>query len=339
MEKNRSLKMELQRKVLGLNRKSLLCLITCLLLLLTSFGWYNTSIVPAAGVLVVDQQQTTVDGYSQIRNISSNWQSFTPSVDNITGVSLLIYNYNIENPSGRYLNISIDDNSDGSSPLANGTIDLSALAYHTYTWFDFIFPTVSITISLTYYIIVTDPTYTSETEEMEFAMAASILTDAYSGGQMKGYPNYDWAFKTYYGDPVFPELSIAAEAFYPDNMTYTYRIVERFSQVPITGATVTVLFNATQYSATDEDNGYYEVVLPYSSDPEIIDVTVEKTDIVTQTFTYSVYVDPPAVGKPPVDEYDPSALATFGLFSLVFVAPWIAVMGMQWTQRKKKNGR
>ncbi len=196
--------MSLQRKVLGLNRKSLLCLITCLLLLLTSFAWNNVSLVPAAGginALVVDQQQTTANFIPNI-DTTGWWQSFTPSVDNIAGVSVYIKNHSTENPSGRYLSIMVDDASDGSTPLASSTIDVSGLAIDQFAWFNYTFTPVSITISSTYYIIVKDPTWTTPDDQFHWCGAQN---NPYDGGMWSYYFEYDAAFKTYYDD-LFPEF-------------------------------------------------------------------------------------------------------------------------------------
>jgi hypothetical protein len=108
--------------------------------------------------------------------------------------------------------------------------------------------------------------------------------------------------KTVKSKLVFPQLLIVDEQFYQENITYTYRIIERTTQLPIIGASVTVLFNNTEYLATEEQNGYYTVVLPYSSDPESCEVTITKSGVETATFVYSLYIDPPAVGKPVISE-------------------------------------
>ncbi len=197
--------MSLQRKVLGLNRKSFLCLITCLLFLLTSFAWNKTSLVPAAGdinALVVDQQQITYDAGAGIDTMGY-WQSFTPSVDGIAGVSVYFRNRNAEDPSGRYLSIMVDNASDGSTPLANTTIDLSGVAVGPAAWFDYTFTTVSITISSTYYIIVKDPTFTTTDDEF---IGIFDTGNPYDGGVSNYGSSYDACFKTYYDDLVTPEF-------------------------------------------------------------------------------------------------------------------------------------
>ncbi len=191
--------------MLGLNKKSLLCLFTCLLFLLTSFAWNNTSIIPAAGginALVVDQQQTTYDvGVNLIT--THNWQSFTPSVDGIAGVSIYAFNDHTEDPTGRYLSIAVDDASDGSTPLASDTVDISGLTHKTGAWINITFTTVSITISSTYYILVADPSYTTPDDPI---MWLATMSDTYSGGTYEGAPNIDATFKTYYDDVVTPEF-------------------------------------------------------------------------------------------------------------------------------------
>ncbi len=192
--------------MLGLNKKSLLCLFTCLLFLLTSFAWNNVSLVPAAGginALVVDQQQTWDSDSGMYLTSTGWWQSFTPSVDGIAGVSIRIVNQNTEDPSGRSLTILVDDASDGSTPLASGTIDLSGLALFQESWFNHTFTTVSITISSTYYIIVSDPTFTTSDDEFEWLL---YLSDVYNGGVFGEIPIYDATFKTYYDDLVTPEF-------------------------------------------------------------------------------------------------------------------------------------
>ncbi len=159
--------------------------------------------MPAAGdlVLVVDQEQTTANWNPWIDDIGW-WQSFTPSVDNIAGVSVAIFNYNTEDPRGRYLSIMVDDASDGSTPLASGTIYLSELAVDSAGWFHYIFSPVSITISSTYYIIVKDPTWWTFNDEFVLYHASDNL---YDGGVSSYGSNYDMTFKTYYEDAL-PEF-------------------------------------------------------------------------------------------------------------------------------------
>jgi hypothetical protein len=77
-------------------------------------------------------------------------------------------------------------------------------------------------------------------------------------------------------------------------------------------------------------NGYYEAVLPYSSIPEVCEVTIEKEGIITKTFSYNVYVDPPAVEKDPEPEPEPEPetipgypmiviIGSIGLTSMVLI--------------------
>ncbi len=189
--------------MLGLNRKFFLSLLSCLLFLLTSFAWNNASIIPAAGALVVDQQQTTHNWGAELLATPFYWQSFTPSVDGIAGVSVCIQNYNTEDPSVRYLIIMLDDASDGITPLAMDTIDLYGLDLGIIAWYDVTFTTVSITVSSTYYIILYDDSYTTTDDRFEWRYATS---DVYSGGMLYNYPSLDAAFKTYYDDLVTPEF-------------------------------------------------------------------------------------------------------------------------------------
>ncbi len=96
----------------------------------------------------------------------------------------------------------VDDAADGSSPLANGTIDLSGLAETEQSWVNFTFTPISITISSTYYIFVKDPTYVTTDDRFGWALS---LSDVYSGGLWNDNPSWDGTFKTFY-EVVTPEF-------------------------------------------------------------------------------------------------------------------------------------
>ncbi len=132
---------------------------------------------------------------------------------------------------------------------------------------------------------------------------------------------------------IHPEFSIIDEFFSTDNITYMYHFVQSHNRLPIRDANVTVTYQSTQYTATDEGDGNYEVVFPYSSAPEVIDVTINKTGIITTTFTYNIYIDPPAVGKP-VGEVD-------GLFVIIFIASLglvvSPILSYRFLHSKRKN--
>lgn len=116
---------------------------------------------------------------------------------------------------------------------------------------------------------------------------------------------------------IYPQMQITNEFFSPDNITYMYRMREQHSEAPISGATVTVGFNGSQFSATDMGNGYYEAILPYSSIPEVCEVTIEKVGIITKTFSYNVYVDPPAVEKDREPEPEPESIPGFSIITII----------------------
>ncbi len=135
---------------------------------------------------------------------------------------------------------------------------------------------------------------------------------------------------------IYPQMQLTDEFFSKDNITYTYRMVEQFSQAPISNANVTVWFNGSQFSATDKGVGYYEAVLPYSSIPEVCQVTIEKLGIITKTFSYDVYVDPPAVEKEPETEPEPETVPGFPIIVIIGCVGITSLILFQITKKATK---
>ncbi len=178
----------------------ILVVMACLLL----NGGNNHFIRSVAGgtrAYVIDQEQSTTGPSAELDTVGF-YQTFTPSVDGIARISVYIWNQDTEDPTGRYANVTLDDASDGLTPLASGLLDLSGLISGG-SWFDYTFTTVSITIGATYYILLRDPTFT--TSDDSFGWSA-VMSNAYADGFWSGNPSFDATFRTYYDDAVTPEF-------------------------------------------------------------------------------------------------------------------------------------
>ena len=184
-----------------LKRNLLLVFFTMVIILQSGTLTYVIAETNNINAIVVDQQQTTYNTSEPILTVAT-YQSFTPSVDSIVGIDFYIYNENTENPAGRNLDIILDDADDGLTPLVSGTIDLSGLAESSVFWLYFAFSSLSITIGETYYIFLSDSSYTAE-DHFNWAIATS---DVYAGGIWSGNPLYDGTFRTYYDDSPVHEF-------------------------------------------------------------------------------------------------------------------------------------
>jgi hypothetical protein len=118
-------------------------------------AYCNNKIVsyePASFDWGVDQKQTHQDGYGMILIPPFTCaQSFTPTKDKLTAVSLYIFKGGTP-PNSVQITVSIRDNLTGSD-LAIKTIDTSVVTIDKYKWVLFDFEDISVTPGSTYFIV------------------------------------------------------------------------------------------------------------------------------------------------------------------------------------------
>ena len=181
-----------------------LTIIVCLLLVIST----NSSVIADVSITnayVIDQQQWNYSTSTGILFSLIIYQSFTPSVNSISIISVSVFNTNTENPTGRYLNLSLTDNNNGLAPLTSGIIDVSELELDTFSWFNITFSPISITSGETYYIFLRDPTFTT-TDDL-FRWGKWTIYNDYLGGFSSTNPSHDHTFVTYYDDIIMPEFN------------------------------------------------------------------------------------------------------------------------------------
>ena len=152
---------------------------------------------------IVDQKQTTWNGYDAIENIT--WytaQSFVPTVDKLDAVQLLL-----NSGTGGTINISIYDSGLNLLGYVNTTV---GPIDEEWTQFHFT-PSINLTIGETYWIVVTSyPNWS-------ISWLWNHTADNYPDGMAivtGGLTSYDFAFKTeYYGD-IEAECSAGLEGIY-----------------------------------------------------------------------------------------------------------------------------
>ncbi|HIH29179.1 MAG TPA: hypothetical protein HA260_05185, partial [Thermoplasmata archaeon] len=100
----------------------------------------------------VDQKQTTQGGYGiTLIPPETNAQSFTPTKDKLTAVSLYLFGAGTP-PDKVNITVSIRDNLTGSD-LATKTIDTSVVPITSATWILFDFEDISVTPESKYFIV------------------------------------------------------------------------------------------------------------------------------------------------------------------------------------------
>jgi len=157
----------------------------------------------------VDQKQTHQDGTGMtLTPPETNAQSFTPTKDKLTAVSLYIFKASTP-PEPVQITVSIRDNLTGSN-LATKTIDTSVVTIKSSgTWVLFDFEDISLTSENTYYMVCTG-TAGDATNAYVWLFADN---DTYTRGEpwYKATENYPWmknhmagdfCFKTYFRKPL-----------------------------------------------------------------------------------------------------------------------------------------
>ncbi len=156
---------------------------------------------------------------------------------------------------------------------------------------------------------------------------------------------YSYGVSDYWAEvsttPNFPQLSVGVQNLIADNQTINVTFFAEDHDGSALADVLLEISNSTDaWAENTATNGQYNLTLDYTPNEFTLEVNASKSGYIPDNETFVIYIDPPAVDyTPPVDELDPSALATFGMFALIFVAPWIALTGKQWQQRRKKKVR
>ena len=169
----------------------------------------------------VDQKQTWHDGYGiNLMTHQSFAQSFTPTKDKLTAVSMVMFKYG--NPSEPvFITVSIRDNLT-SSDIVTITRNTSVNPIANVTqWILFDFEDISITPNSKYYIIVSANT---GGEYDSYCWAFSSVNDRYTRGEAWfkenesanwttdfGFDILDFCFKTYFRKPLAKSVTINNE--------------------------------------------------------------------------------------------------------------------------------
>ncbi len=140
---------------------------------------------------------------------------------------------------------------------------------------------------------------------------------------------------------ILSQMHIGMQDLFATNQTINVTFcVENGIGVPLRDVLLEISNSTHNWADYTNNTGQHTLQLDYTPDQFTLEVNASKNGYLSDNETFVIYIDPPAVDyTPSVDEYDPAALATFGMFAVVFVAPWVALTVGQWTQRKKKNGR
>jgi len=181
----------------------------------------------------VDQKQTHTDGYGmQLRPPFTCAQSFTPTKDKLTAVSLYIFKHDTP-PDPVHITVSIRDNLTGLD-LATKTIDTSVVTIK-YKWVLFDFEDISITPGNSYFIVCSGDA--GDTTNVYCWFFSD--NDTYTRGEAwyKINENADWVtliqagygadfcFKTYFRKPLDKSVAINNENLVNH---WLLSIIERF---------------------------------------------------------------------------------------------------------------
>jgi hypothetical protein len=186
----------------------------------------------------VDQKQTWNDKYGMTIYPSLSFaQSFTPTKEKLTAVSVAMFKYGTP-PEPVEITVSIRDNLAGSD-LATKTIDTSVDPIGTKpVWILFDFEDISINPGSTYYIVVSA---NAGNNTDSYCWSYSSVNDKYTTGEAwiqttlgwntlkqvepNTHPNTDFCFKTYFRKPL--DISVPINNENPIN-PWLHSILERF---------------------------------------------------------------------------------------------------------------
>ncbi len=139
---------------------------------------------------------------------------------------------------------------------------------------------------------------------------------------------------------ILSQLQVGIQHLFANNQTINVTFIVTDSRGALPSALLEISNTTHFWVGNSAANGKYNLTLSYTPNEFTLEVNASKSGYLPDNETFVIYIDPPAVDyTPPVDELDPSALATFGMFALIFVAPWIALTAKQWTQHRKKKVR
>ncbi len=190
-----------------------------------------------------------------------------------------------------------------------------------------------------------------------FRSDGTFLTKWEASGSGDGQLNYPtgiavYAEKIYVADTdnfrvqafsvdILSQLHIGLQDLFATNHTINVTFcVENGIGAPLRDVLLEISNSTHNWADYTNITGQHTLELDYTPNEFTLEVNGSKNGYLSDNDTFVIYIDPPAVDyTPPVDEYDPSTLATFGMFAVVFVGPWIALTAGHWTQQRKKNGR
>ncbi len=136
----------------------------------------------------------------------------------------------------------------------------------------------------------------------------------------------------------FPYLHLGIQHLVANNQTInvTFRVEDDVCNA-LPDVFLEISNSTLEWEGNTASNGQYNLTLSYIPNQFTLEVNASKAGYLPNNETFMIYIDPPAVDyTPPIDELDPSTLATFGLFALIFVGPWAALGIGQWKRRKDK---
>ncbi len=137
----------------------------------------------------------------------------------------------------------------------------------------------------------------------------------------------------------YPQLSIGIQHLLANNQTINVTfIVEDEGGNEIDDVLLEISNTTYDWSGTTTQDGQYNLSLAYTPNQFTLEVNVSKLGYSADNETFIIYIDPPAVKyTEPVEELDTSALATFGLISLIFIGPWFALWLRHLQLQRKKR--
>ena len=169
--------------------------------------------------LCVDQKQTHQDTYGiELRPPFTCAQSFTPTKDKLTAVSLYIFKHDIP-PDSVHITVSIRDNLTGLD-LATKTVNTSVVTIK-YTWVLFDFEDISITPGNTYFIVCSGDAGDEPNVYCWFFSDNDTYTRGEAWYKVNQIANWttliqagwgaDFCFKTYFRKPLDKSVAINNE--------------------------------------------------------------------------------------------------------------------------------
>ncbi len=135
-----------------------------------------------------------------------------------------------------------------------------------------------------------------------------------------------------------PQLYISMHNLLATNQTINVTFIVKANAGNEVDDVLLEISNTTlDWSGNTTQGGQYNLSLAYTPNEFTLEVNASKVGYSAGNATFVIYIDPPAVEyTEPVEELDTSALATFGLISLIFIGPW-AALGIRHLQIQRKK--